>query len=190
MTDGDPSARPTHRDPRCWRPSRRRFLALAAAGIAAPLAFGCVPTRAGTPSDAAALPLAPELTLTLFQGGTFRLSEQRGKPVFVNFWASWCAPCKQEMPGFERVWQRHKNGDIMFVGADVNDLESDARHFLQDEVHVTYLVGRADDTEAARGYNVSGLPYSVFITADGRLAKTWLGGLTEDKLEAFLQQYL
>jgi hypothetical protein len=66
----------------------------------------------------------------------------------------------------------------------------DARRFLQDEVHVTYLVGRASDLSAIEAFEVGGLPYSVFVTADGKLAKTWLGGLSEDKLEAFLREYL
>ena len=60
----------------------------------------------------------------------------------------------------------------------------------QEEVHVTYLVGRAADLTPMEAFDVGGLPYSVFVTADGKLAKSWLGGLSEEKLESFLQQYL
>ena len=154
------------------------------------LGLACVPSRPGSGAASAELPPAPELTLERFDQGTFRLSEQRGKAVFVNFWASWCAPCKEEMPGFERVWQRHKSERLLFVGANVNDLESDARRFLQEEVHVTYLVGRAADLTPMEAFEVGGLPYSVFVTAEGKLAKSWLGGLSEDKLEAFLREFL
>src|SRR3954470_24888953 len=120
------------------RLGRRRFLALAGGALAGPMLAAC---RAGARRAAGGstgnLPAAPEFTLTLFDGNTFSLTEQRGKLVLLNFWASWCVPCKEEMPAFERLWLRYKDKGVVFVGANVQDIEQDARRFLQNDVRVS-----------------------------------------------------
>ena len=171
--------------------TRRDVLRVGALVLLGPLLGACSrPTGQVKPSTAG-LPDAPELVLSRFDDlPAIKLSEQRGKLVFLNFWASWCVPCKEEMPGFERVWQQYKERGVQLLGANVNDLDADARRFLQQDVHVSYPVGKAKDEDAARLFEVSGLPTSILITQDGKIAKKWLGSLGDDKLRALFDQYL
>ncbi|CAN0438372.1 unnamed protein product, partial [Phaeothamnion confervicola] len=84
---------------------------------------------------------APDFTLTLLDGSTFSLADQRGKVVVMNFWASWCGPCKEEMPAIEQVAQAAP-ADVVFVGIGAkNDKDADARQFATDH-GVTYAIGR------------------------------------------------
>ena len=187
---------PTIRD-RAHRvsPTRRRMLQLLGGGLLASALVGCDRlTQSAAPApggvDTSNLAPAPDLSLTRFDGGQLTLAEQRGKVVFLNFWASWCAPCKAEMPGFESVWQRYRERGVVFIGANIQDIEADARRFLEQEVTVTYPVGRDDQELAGDTFQVAGLPTSVFITRDGRLGRKWPGALSEKQLEAFLNEYL
>src|SRR4051794_40264483 len=140
--------------------SRRRFIAGLGVGAAALLA-GCgqLPfVGAGQVSGGAStagLADAPPLTLELFDGGEVSLAEQRGKLGVVNFWASWCVPCKAEMPTFEQAWQQYRDKGVVFVGVNWEDIDRDARQFLANEVHVTYTVGRPTSDDQVTAYKVS-----------------------------------
>lgn len=93
---------------------------------------GLVGTRGGP---------APDFTLTLFDGTDFRLSRHLsddGRPVVLNFWASWCAPCREEMPAFDTVARRRP--EVLFVGVAVRDTEAEARSFAA-EIGVAYPLG-------------------------------------------------
>ncbi|MDO8211526.1 TlpA disulfide reductase family protein [Conexibacter sp. CPCC 206217] len=158
---------------------------------------GSVPT----PSEArAALRGAPpqlralhEQASELLPGGTDafrrRLAELRGYPVVVNAWGSWCGPCKEEFPVFQRVAVRYGSG-VAFVGLDVTDPVGDARDWLRDH-WVSYPSFLDPDSKIARSVGATvGLPTTVYFDRDGERAYAHQGPYRDDKaLEADLQRY-
>jgi cytochrome c biogenesis protein CcmG/thiol:disulfide interchange protein DsbE len=128
---------------------------------------------------------APDFTLGLFDGSNFTLSNalQSGKPVVVNFWASWCGPCADEAPVMQDGARRY--GDkVTFVGVDVQDVDSDAQAFLQ-KYGITYLNGSGNAGPISVQYGMRGVPETYFIAADGHLVRKW-NVLTSADLEQFL----
>jgi len=130
---------------------------------------------------------APEFSLSLFGdfegAGEFDLAAMRGRPVIVNFWASWCGPCRAEMPAVERVWQRYRDRGLVIIGVTMQDREADARAFLE-EVGVTYPVGLDANGSISRAYSVQGLPSTYFINENGGVARAWVGAISEERLES------
>lgn len=132
--------------------------------------------------------LAPPFTLPLFDGTTFELATTSGRPVVLNFWASWCLPCEDEAPALERMAAAYRDR-VVFVGIDVQDTESKARAFLR-RFGVTYPNGRDASGEISVEYGMSGVPESYFIDREGRLARKWQGPLDDDRLRGFLDELL
>jgi cytochrome c biogenesis protein CcmG/thiol:disulfide interchange protein DsbE len=125
-------------------------------------------------------PAAPEFSLERLDGnGELSLASLRGQTVVLNFWASWCGPCKDETPLLQRAWQRWEGKDVVFVGVDVKDFRGDARSFTR-RYGVTYpnvydgkgsLVGR---------YGVTGFPETYFIDAAGKVRYRIAGPVEEE----------
>lgn len=130
---------------------------------------------------------APDFTLQPFTGEPLRLSDLRGKPVMVNFWASWCPPCRQEAPLLERTWREYREKGVVFVGMDVWDSEQDARKFLQ-EFDITYPNGPDPRGQIAIDYGVTGIPETYFIDRQGQITRKWIGPFTEEALRKFLDE--
>ena len=131
---------------------------------------------------------AADFQLPLFSGGTFRLSEQSGKVVLVNFWGSWCVPCRDEAPALERAWKAYRDRGVVLVGVDVWDNEQDARVFLR-EFAISYPNG-PDVNAAAINYGVTGVPETFFIRPDGTVARRWIGPLEDAQIHAFVDEML
>lgn len=117
--------------------------------------------------DRATGQLASDFDLTLFNGDSFRLSDFRGKVVVLNFWASWCPPCRSEMPDFEEMWNEMKDEDVVVVGVAVSDSERDARNLVKD-MGITYMVGLDKTGLLIRDYGVTSLPTTFLIDIDGK----------------------
>lgn len=131
---------------------------------------------------------APPFSLQLFDGRSFNLEAAAGKPLVLNFWASWCVPCEQEAAVLERAYRTY--GDtVTFLGIDVQDTEANALGFLR-KFGVTYPNGRDASGEIAIEYGMSGVPETYFIGRDGRLARKWQGPLDDARLGAFLAELL
>jgi cytochrome c biogenesis protein CcmG, thiol:disulfide interchange protein DsbE len=128
---------------------------------------------------------APDFTLGLFDGSTLTLSDvlKSGKPVVVNFWASWCGPCADEALVLEDAARRNGNA-FTFVGVDVQDLDSDAQAFIR-KYGLTYPNGSANAGPISVQYGMRGVPETYFIAPDGRLVRKW-NTLTAADLERFL----
>ncbi len=133
--------------------------------------------------------LAPQFTLPLFSGGNFSLAEQRGKVVVVNFWASWCVPCREEAPILESTWQKYKDRGVVFVGVDYVDMDKEAMAFLQ-EFKITYPNGPDIGTETARAYRIQGVPETYFVGKDGQLYGNHIGPIDAPTLAAEIEEVL
>ena len=177
---------------RPWRPA-----ALAAGsgvvvlGLLLLLWFGLAQRGQGTVGETS-VPLrqAPDFTLGLFDGGTFRLGDElhqgQGRPVLINFWASWCVPCADEAPVMEDGWQRYRDR-VTFVGIDVQDVDTDALAFLQ-KFHVTYPNGSGNAGPTSVAYGMRGVPESYFVARDGSIVRKWNGALSTAALGRYLDE--
>ncbi len=126
--------------------------------------------------------LAPVFALPTFAGETFDLGEHvanDGRPVILNLWASWCGPCRAEMPAIDESAAKHP--EVAYIGVAVMDDEGSARDFAE-EIGVSYNLAH-DDGSVEDGYPVLGLPATVFINGNGTIAKTHFGIVTVESLD-------
>lgn len=123
---------------------------------------------------------APNFTLRTFEGGTLSLSEFRGKVVVLNFWASWCAPCRQEMPILQRVWTEFRARGVVVLGVDVLDDVEDAAAFLK-ALKITYPNAHDPGQGRMNAYQVTGLPTTFFIDQNGRIRSRVSGGYLDER---------
>jgi cytochrome c biogenesis protein CcmG/thiol:disulfide interchange protein DsbE len=139
-----------------------------------------------------ALPLRPAPAFDLERldrpGERLRLADFRGRPVLVNFWASWCVPCRQEMPELESVRNRYA-GRLEVVGINMWDDEASANALL-DEFGVTYPQGIDRDGEVVKAFGIDAVPSTAFITADGRFAAVANGKPSPSELQAMITEHL
>ena len=142
---------------------------------------------------------APDFTLTSFDGQVYKLADLKGKPVVINFWASWCVPCRDEAPGLQRTWEAYRDQGVLILGVDYVDTEVDAKKFIA-EFGQTYPNGADLGTRISQAYRISGVPETYFIRRDGKLLQgidaqghakgNWIGPVPEDVLQARVQEML
>jgi cytochrome c biogenesis protein CcmG/thiol:disulfide interchange protein DsbE len=136
-------------------------------------------------------PTAPAFTLERLDGnGELSIESLRGKAVVLNFWASWCAPCKDETPLLQEAWQRWEDKGVVFVGVDVKDFRGDARDFLA-RYGVTYPNVYDGKGSTVGRYGVTGFPETYFIDAAGKV-RYRIAGPVEDAadLDAAIERAL
>ncbi len=122
---------------------------------------------------------APDFKITSFEGQTIRLSELKGKVVVINFWASWCPPCRDEAPFLERTWRQYKDRGVVFIGVDYVDTDSAAKEYLK-QYNITYFNGTDLQSEISQKYRIKGVPETYFVGKDGNLYGNSLGPITKD----------
>jgi thiol-disulfide isomerase/thioredoxin len=166
------------------RVKTRSLLYALIAGVAI-IATACSSTSEAA-SSASTVPskleIAPSFSVPTSDGGEFTLSEQianDGRPIFLNLWASWCFPCREEMPAIDRSSQDFP--DVAFLGVSVQDSRSDAEAFAE-EIGVTYLLGFDEENKVDSAYMPLGLPASYLISSDGVIVERIFGKVTEEDL--------
>ena len=132
---------------------------------------------------------APNFTLELFDGNTLTLSDLRGQPVVVNFWASWCSPCREEAADLENVWRDYKGRGVVFVGVNVSDARQDALGYVK-EFDITYSNGPDPGKKIYDAYGVTGFPETFFVNRQGIIVRKYVGPLDEQTLAAFMEELL
>ena len=129
---------------------------------------------------------APPFTLPSFDGRMISLADYRGQPVVLNFWASWCVPCRTEAPILRDAAVRD-GSQVTFIGINFRDQENDARAFLT-EFGIPYLNLRDVDGAVEQRYRSPGIPFSVFIARDGTIARIWIGPIDDAHLRTYLAE--
>jgi len=137
-------------------------------------------------SEQRASGVAPAFTLTTFDGQKISSADLLGKGVVLNFWASWCDPCRDEAAMLEETWNREKDNGIVFVGLDYLDQEPAAKAYMA-EFGITYPSGPDLQSAAARRYGIKGVPETFFINPQGSITDIVIGPIvSQGKMDEYL----
>ena len=132
-------------------------------------------------------PAAPEFTLErLDEDGELSLSALRGKAVVLNFWASWCVPCKEEAPVLEELWQENRERGLVVVGLDAKDFRRDARDFVR-RFGLTFPIVFDGPGDTLPDWGVTGFPETFVIDRQGRVVEAFVGAVNSDEDRARLR---
>lgn len=162
---------------------------------ALPLLFFAAPITACTESESAPPEgvnegkRARDFTLANLAGIDVSLSDFQGQVVLVNFWATWCAPCRDEIPGFEQVYRTYTDDGFVVLGVNLQESRDQVEPFL-DSMDVTYPILLDQGGDVTSEYRTLGLPMSILVTPEGVIHTRHVGFLSDSILENYLQELL
>ncbi len=133
--------------------------------------------------------MAPDFSLTGFDGRTATLSQLRGQVVIINFWASWCPPCREEAAYLEETWRKYEGKDVVFIGVDWVDTEKEALAYIK-EFDISYINGPDIATRIAQAYNIQGVPETFYVAKNGELRGVHIGPLKSPELDQKIEELL
>ena len=148
------------------------------------------PTAPSTGGSASPIgTVAPDFQLRTLTGETVKLSDFRGRPVVINFWASWCGPCKAEMPLLSKTYNELKDQGLVILAVDVQELEAVVEKYVKDNnLPFTILLDR--NGEIANLYRARGLPTTYFVDPEGKVQSWQVGTLTQTTLRRHLDRIM
>ena len=134
---------------------------------------------------------APDFTLKTLEGETVSLSDFRGQPVVLNFWATWCGPCRVEMPHLQGAYETHQHNGLVVLGVNLTERDDpgDVPDFLA-EFGLTFPVVLDESGDVAQTYRVFGQPASVFVNEDGVIHQVFQGPVNEQFINARVSELL
>lgn len=165
----------------------RRFVAVIL--ILAVAVVACTGPGSAVPQGINAGNRARDFTLASLDGGEVSLSDYRGDVVLVNFWATWCAPCRAEIPAFEAAYRAHKDNGFVVLGVNVQESSQMIEPFVE-EFAMTYPVLLDEQSRVMEEYRGLGLPMSILVDRDGVIQVRHVGILTADQLASHLAKHL
>ncbi len=168
-----------------WSTSWRFLIILAVLGFLGLLGWGLYQVQ----KKPLAAGMAPSFTLKSFDGRSYTLSQLRGKVVVINFWASWCPPCREEAAYLEQTWRKYKDQDVVLIGVDYADSEKPALAYIK-EFDITYFNGPDLGTRIAQSFNIKGVPETYYVAKDGTLRGNTIGPLKAPELDDKIDELL
>ncbi len=132
---------------------------------------------------------APDFQAASLSGATVRLSDFRGKPVWLNFWASWCPPCRAETPDVEATYEARKGEGLVLLAVSINEEAAPVKSYVEAS-GITFTVGLDPSTRIAGRYRINGLPTHFFIDRDGFIRDMQVGGLSRAAMQKKLAKIM
>ncbi|MQF68624.1 MAG: TlpA family protein disulfide reductase [SAR202 cluster bacterium] len=167
------------------------LLAMLIAGFTIFLAIGVMGTTTATSRSGKELvgKKAPSFVAPKVGGQLVSLENYKNKPLVLNFWASWCPPCRDETPGMERIWRKYEDQGVVILGINVQDGEKEAERYIS-EFGVTFSNALDLDGSITVDYGVTGLPVTFFIDNDSVVTGRWVGSISEDRLDNWVSNLI
>jgi len=130
---------------------------------------------------------AHNFSLPDLEGRQVTLDEFQGKPVIINFWATWCPPCRLEMPEFQRAFEKFQEDDLVILAVNEAEQLEVVRSFFYDQMGYTYTPLLDEESQVAEAYGAIGLPATFFVNAAGEVTAVHRGALTQSQLQNYLE---
>lgn len=143
-----------------------------------------------SPRMARAGEAAPDFTLHTVDGKSYRMSALKGRPVIIDFWATWCAPCKSSMPHLSAIQSRYRDRGLVVLGLSTDDDDAKAVRRFADRLGVTFSLATADDRVLDAFGPIRGLPTTVYISRQGEIVRRVTGYLDAETMESYAKELL
>lgn len=187
MPDAEPTPRADTDDERAGGRSNPGLLALTVAVLIASVFFGYAFSRGSSEQPQAGT--APNFEVTTFGGEPLRLSDWRGQVVVLNFWASWCGPCRVEAPVLQAIHERWRGRGVTVMGLAYTDVDRHSLAFIE-EFGLTYPNAPDRGNRVSARYNIQGVPETFVVDQQGDIAHFFYAAVDEAALEAVLSRLL
>lgn len=133
---------------------------------------------------------APNFVLSDLNGNTVQLNDLQGKPVILNFWATWCPPCRVEMPELETAYQKYADQGLVILALDQAETAETVRNYFYEEMGLTFTPLLDENGSVSALYSVYNFPTSFFVNAEGQITMIHRGPMSLDQIDEYMSQTL